>query len=128
MAIIEFLHPTEARSAFTSLAYQKFKSLPLYLEKAPVNIFPTTPEATQPVSANDIAEPNLEEDLEAEAVATLFVKNLNFSTTEDGLREVFKNAQGLKSVRIKMKKDKMVVPRDFVPLGGLSRSVVDYVS
>ncbi|CAG8486980.1 1639_t:CDS:10, partial [Paraglomus occultum] len=108
IAIIEFLHPTEARSAFTSLAYQKFKNLPLYLEKAPVNVFLTTPEATQPVSASDIAEPNLgddKEDLEAEAVATLFVKNLNFNTTEDELREVFKNAQGLKSVRIKMKKD-----------------------
>ena len=30
-------------------------------------------------------------------------------------------------MRIEVEKDEVVVPRDFVPLGGLSRSVVDYV-
>ncbi|XP_047110139.1 probable RNA-binding protein 19 [Schistocerca piceifrons] len=34
-AIIEFLEPSEARTAFMKLAYTKFKHLPLYLEWAP---------------------------------------------------------------------------------------------
>lgn len=38
-AIIEFLAPTEARSAFKKLAYSRFKNLPLYLEWAPDNTF-----------------------------------------------------------------------------------------
>lgn len=38
-ALIEFVEPTEARKAFSKLAYSKFKYLPLYLEWAPDNVF-----------------------------------------------------------------------------------------
>ena len=38
-AIVEFLEPTEAKSAFRKLAYSKFRHMPLYLEWAPVNVF-----------------------------------------------------------------------------------------
>uniref|UniRef100_A0A8C7ZC57 Probable RNA-binding protein 19 n=1 Tax=Oryzias sinensis TaxID=183150 RepID=A0A8C7ZC57_9TELE len=38
-AIIEFLEPTEAKRAFTRLAYSKFHHVPLYLEWAPVGVF-----------------------------------------------------------------------------------------
>jgi len=31
-------------------------------------------------------------------------------------------------MRIEVEKDEVVAPRDFVPLGGLSRSVVEYVN
>jgi multiple RNA-binding domain-containing protein 1 len=38
-ALIEFNERQEARDAFRKLAYKKFKSLPLYLEWAPEDIF-----------------------------------------------------------------------------------------
>lgn len=42
-AIVEFLEPTEAKTAFRKLAYSKFKHIPLYLEWAPINCFSTAP-------------------------------------------------------------------------------------
>src|SRR5690348_10749135 len=41
IAIVEFLQPSEARSAFSHLAYRRFKDTILYLEKAPVGVFST---------------------------------------------------------------------------------------
>lgn len=38
-ALIEFNERQEARDAFKKLAYRKFKTMPLYLEWAPVDIF-----------------------------------------------------------------------------------------
>lgn len=38
-AIIEFLDSSEAKKAFSKLAYTKFKNMPLYLEWAPENTF-----------------------------------------------------------------------------------------
>lgn len=46
-AIVEFLEPSEAKKAFSKLAYSKFKDLPLYLEWAPENTFKTA--ATTPM-------------------------------------------------------------------------------
>jgi multiple RNA-binding domain-containing protein 1 len=40
---VEFLEPSEAKIAFTKLAYTKFKHLPLYLEWAPSDTFITPP-------------------------------------------------------------------------------------
>lgn len=37
--IVEFLDSGEAKKAFRNLAYSRFKSLPLYLEWAPVQVF-----------------------------------------------------------------------------------------
>lgn len=38
---MEFLDSGEAKKAFRNLAYSRFKSLPLYLEWAPVQVFKT---------------------------------------------------------------------------------------
>src|SRR6266487_1784100 len=112
MAIIGFLHPTEARNAFTNLAYKRFKGNPLYLEKAPVGIFKTDESVSvpsdgpkAPLTSIDLAEATHDDEEMDIEVATLFVKNLNFSTTEPGLANVFKNTPGMKSVKIKMKND-----------------------
>lgn len=51
-AIVEFLEPTEAKSAFRKLAYSKFKHIPLYLEWAPVNVFSTAPVKTSGGAVN----------------------------------------------------------------------------
>ncbi|KAJ3207744.1 putative RNA-binding protein 19 [Dinochytrium kinnereticum] len=54
-----------------------------------------------------IAEEEEEEnDADETPVATLFVKNLNFTTTEETLREAFLDAKGLRTARISTKVDK----------------------
>lgn len=107
-AIVEFIEPSEARKAFMNLAYKKFKHLPLYLEWAPENSLspaskhtrnesdkPDKEEVTE-MESNDVEEEREEQERaeeeedeeEPEPDTTLFVKNLNFQTTDEVLRQV----------------------------------------
>ncbi|KAM3610239.1 uncharacterized protein V6R79_001148 [Siganus canaliculatus] len=112
-AIIEFLEPTEAKRAFTRLAYSKFQHVPLYLEWAPVGVFvaakpePATKEEAKEKKKKEMEEEEEEEE-EEESVpgSTLFIKNLNFSTTEEKLQETFSKCGKVKSCSISKKKDK----------------------
>uniref|UniRef100_A0A8C4H940 Probable RNA-binding protein 19 n=1 Tax=Dicentrarchus labrax TaxID=13489 RepID=A0A8C4H940_DICLA len=107
-AIIEFLEPTEAKRAFTRLAYSKFQHVPLYLEWAPVGVFV----AAKPVPVKEEKKKEEEEDEEEEEEeesapgSTLFIKNLNFSTTEEKLQETFSKCGKVTSCSISKKKDK----------------------
>ena len=114
IALIEFLEPNEAKSAFRHLAFSKFKHLPLYLEWAPMGVFRAGFVKDKKKAKEEEAEVAEEEATAAadgggEAVSaagsTLFVKNLNFSTTEDGLRRTFEAIGGLRSVTISTKPD-----------------------
>ncbi|CAN9513262.1 unnamed protein product [Ophioblennius macclurei] len=113
-AIIEFLEPTEAKRAFTRLAYSKFHHVPLYLEWAPVGVFvaekpkPVVDQEETPKEEKKEEEEDDEEEEEEESApgSTLFVKNLNFSTTEEKLQETFSKCGKLKSCTISKKKDK----------------------
>jgi multiple RNA-binding domain-containing protein 1 len=113
-AIIEFANAAQAKTAFMSLSYRKMKDSILYLEKAPKDIFkegfvanlPQLTRSDQPaakLSATDL----LEEDPEPEATntATLYVRNLNFSTTTERLTEAFKPLSGFRSAKVKTKID-----------------------
>uniref|UniRef100_A0A674GV71 Probable RNA-binding protein 19 n=1 Tax=Taeniopygia guttata TaxID=59729 RepID=A0A674GV71_TAEGU len=128
-AIVEFLEPTEAKQAFTRLAYSKFHSVPLYLEWAPMGVFlspaPQKKKAGVPgkedeaglvpgeatkdseeAAAQEEEEEDEEEEEENIPGCTLFIKNLNFATTEDTLKETFSKVGALKSCTISKKKDK----------------------
>ncbi|XP_038560090.1 probable RNA-binding protein 19 [Micropterus salmoides] len=113
-AIIEFLEPTEAKRAFTRLAYSKFQHVPLYLEWAPVGVFVAAKpesvlEKVEPVKEEKKEEEEEEDEEEEEESApgsTLFIKNLNFSTTEEKLQETFSKCGKVKSCSISRKKDK----------------------
>ncbi|XP_078410180.1 putative RNA-binding protein 19 isoform X2 [Cetorhinus maximus] len=118
-AIVEFLEPTEAKRAFTKLAYSKFQHVPLYLEWAPMDVFCSPiPEMKNPeekpsntaqgAKAKDENEADdLSEDEEERIPGcTLFVKNLNFLTTEETLMKAFGKCGSLKSCSISKKKDK----------------------
>ncbi|XP_075069988.1 putative RNA-binding protein 19 [Mixophyes fleayi] len=123
-AIVEFLEPTEAKQAFRKLAYTKFQHVPLYLEWAPINVFSSSPTVmkTEPIKDTKIEEQEKEcvetqteqksepdeEDDEEETLqgCTLFIKNLNFSTSEETLREVFSKVGAVKTCTISKKKDK----------------------
>ncbi|XP_070690343.1 probable RNA-binding protein 19 isoform X2 [Pempheris klunzingeri] len=112
-AIIEFLEPTEAKRAFTRLAYSKFHHVPLYLEWAPVGVFvaakpePEKEEAVKEGRKEEAEEEEEEEEEEESAPgSTLFIKNLNFSTTEEKLQETFSKCGKVMSCSISKKKDK----------------------
>ena len=112
VAIVEFMEPDHARSAFGSLAYRKFKDSILFLEKAPKGLF-----MSESVDLNGNAAsvgtakpsvPDLFETSGTQQVAntsTLFIRNLNFMTTTDRLREVFQPLDGFMSARVKTKQD-----------------------
>uniref|UniRef100_A0A8C2XMY4 Probable RNA-binding protein 19 n=1 Tax=Cyclopterus lumpus TaxID=8103 RepID=A0A8C2XMY4_CYCLU len=102
-AIIEFLEPTEAKRAFTRLAYSKFHHIPLYLEWAPVGVFL----AAKPEPEDAMTEEKDDEEEEESAPgSTLFIKNLNFSTTEEKLQETFSKCGKITSCTVSKKKDK----------------------
>ncbi|NXS64155.1 RBM19 protein, partial [Brachypteracias leptosomus] len=129
-AIVEFLEPTEAKQAFTKLAYSKFHSVPLYLEWAPMGVFVSPAPQKKALEASEKEDkaklvPGLffvsgeavkgleetaaqEEEEEEESIpgCTLFIKNLNFATTEDTLKETFSKVGAVKSCTISKKKDK----------------------
>ncbi|NWU19058.1 RBM19 protein, partial [Dyaphorophyia castanea] len=135
-AIVEFLEPTEAKQAFTRLAYSKFHATPLYLEWAPMGVFlspaPQKNKAdkeggaglgaahkvgvillsgeaikdSEEAAAQEDEEEEEEEEEENIPGCTLFIKNLNFATTEDTLKETFSKVGALKSCTISKKKDK----------------------
>jgi len=113
-AIIEFSNVAEAKTAFMSLSYRKMKDSILYLEKAPKDLFKegaviNVPQAISAdktglkLSATDL----LEDAPKAETTntATLYVRNLNFSTTTERLTEAFKPLSGFRSAKVKTKID-----------------------
>ncbi|GAB5591932.1 Multiple RNA-binding domain-containing protein 1 [Umbelopsis nana] len=120
IAVVEFLEPSEARSAFAALAYRRFKDTLIYLEKAPQGVFSSKydPSATLKAAADKTTEgkkavsgselvgvDNDATDLDAVEGSTLFVKNLNFSTTPETLKKAFSSIQGYRSSRINVKDD-----------------------
>ncbi|XP_078277353.1 putative RNA-binding protein 19 isoform X2 [Rhinoraja longicauda] len=111
-AIVEFFEPTEAKQAFTKLAYSKFQHVPLYLEWAPMDVF-STPVAEKKQSDKDDQDElatnendSCEEEDECIPGCTLFVKNLNFSTAEETLKKAFSKCGSLKSCSISKKKSR----------------------
>ena len=56
LAFVEFVEPHEARKAFSSLAYKKFHSVPMYLEWAPKRIFSRPPSSTKTALASIAAQ------------------------------------------------------------------------
>ena len=110
LAIVEFHQADHARSAFSSLSYSKFHGSVLFLEKAPVDLFATSKNPVSDGSEARQAKPLITDLLDKDQpvainTTTLFVRNLNFATTGDKLRETFKSLDGFISARIKMKPD-----------------------
>ena len=117
IAIVEFEQANQARSAFGSLAYRKFKDSILFLEKAPRDMFSasnaplTDSNVNIQLESTRAAKPSATELLEEDGLqqpvdtSTLFVRNLNFVTTTDRLRQIFQPLDGFLSARVKKKPD-----------------------
>ncbi|KAI9259083.1 hypothetical protein BY458DRAFT_541272 [Sporodiniella umbellata] len=113
IAVVEFFEPSEARNAFKSLAYRRYKDSLIYLEKAPSGLFKDKfvrdgdkkmeeKKEEKPKSATDFLET---EEESSDDVTSVFVKNISFSTTVDSLRNIFKGIAGYRSSRINVKPD-----------------------
>jgi multiple RNA-binding domain-containing protein 1 len=90
LALIEFLHQQDAKKAFSSLAYKSFKYVPLFLEWPPLEIFKEKFDSKKNSVPKNLSN-NIEQNLSTneEISNTIYIKNLNFSTTEDTLRKLF---------------------------------------
>ncbi|RAH79566.1 pre-rRNA processing protein Mrd1 [Aspergillus japonicus CBS 114.51] len=114
IAIVEFSRPDEAQKAFKGLAYRKLGDSILFLEKAPKDLFdpnvvPQKPSTeikavSQGFSTADTfaADEAVDDNL---PTTTLFVKNLNFSTTNQSFVDLFRPLDGFITARIKTKPD-----------------------
>ncbi|ESQ55405.1 hypothetical protein EUTSA_v10024436mg [Eutrema salsugineum] len=96
MALIIFLEAAEARAAIKGMAYKRYKDAPLYLEWAPKDILepktqPDNIENNSNVGENDVRRVNLEQQVEIDTDITesnvLYVTNLSFKTTDEGLKK-----------------------------------------
>ncbi|KAJ2996612.1 hypothetical protein NUW58_g913 [Xylaria curta] len=113
IAIVQFASASDGKRAFGKLAYRRFGSSQLFLEKAPRDIFfdsqpgpnqntNAPPAAVEKISASDLLD---EEPKQSSTDATLFVKNLNFDTNTNELADAFQHLEGFKSALVKTKKD-----------------------
>jgi len=117
IAIVQFSQPNHAKAAFGNLAYRRIGDSVLFLEKAPSDIFRGGDQLEQAVSLKDRPAQTVqnlsvsdllsrgdkpEEELET---TSLFVRNLNFSTSTSRLAETFKSLDGFVSARVKTKMD-----------------------
>jgi len=113
IALVEYAHANEAKKAFRKLAYKRFKQVPLYLEMAPLcakvetsSATSHTPLSTSQIEANenDIDEQQEDDLLEEGGSTSIYVKNLNFRTTEETLKTIFEESiDKVRSVRIPTK-------------------------
>jgi multiple RNA-binding domain-containing protein 1 len=106
-AIVEMV---DSKAAFSKLAYRRFKDAILFLEKAPRNIFKgaPVPEDEKPQGADKLSVAGLlerDDKQEAPETSSLYVGNLNFSTTTEQLAEAFKPLDGFVSARVKTKQN-----------------------
>ena len=106
MAIVEMFEDSEARTAFRSLAYRKFKHVPLYLEWAPAGCLEAAA-VTEAAKSKGLEEEEGAEngETDGETGSTLFIKNLNFNTSDDDLAAFFERCTAIRSARIARKKD-----------------------
>ena len=91
IALIEFHHPNEAKTAFRSLAYTRLYDTPLFLEWAPDGIFEGPPAPAAVSQSLSSSAPNAAMLPSAQSGGTVFVKNLSFSTSSERLRQHCEN-------------------------------------
>ncbi|CCE72830.1 Piso0_000426 [Millerozyma farinosa CBS 7064] len=125
IAIVQFRDVPSARAAFSKLAYKRFKKSILYLEKGPKDLFTreVSEEESEKLEKKDnVVEPKLTADdlMVAEGnngdainevdtyegpTVSVFVKNLNFATTNEALSNAFKSVPGFILALVKTKPD-----------------------
>ena len=89
-ALVEYSEIAHAQSAFRKLAYTKYRYTPLYLEWAPAgSLREVDTHAASTAEEEEPTEETSEDEKQVVAMATVFVKNLNFSTDDQSLKNFF---------------------------------------
>ena len=108
IAVAEFLEPSEARKAFQGLAYKRYKHVPLYVEWAPFEIFDYVKKSESSDDGDGDGDDDDDDENkkskqkaaninnndfidESEKSKILFVKGIDFATTDENLRSFFEN-------------------------------------
>lgn len=128
IAIVQYRDLTAARSAFTKLAYKRFKDGIIYLEKGPKDCFTRSAQNDESVekeepapieskpSVHDIMDTKQstesaektfsnDDDVTDGPTVSIFIKNLNFSTSSSELNDRFKKFSGFVVAQVKTKPD-----------------------
>lgn len=118
IALVEMPVVSEAKVAFRALAYKRFKGGILYLEKAPVGVLTSKTGGDKVVKQAPIKGKTIDTsanpsanlaaggaDDEAAEGATLYIKNLSFSTTDDRLAGAFHGLSDYDFARVQTKPD-----------------------
>lgn len=111
-AIVEMQNVSEAKKAFEKMSVFKFKHVPLYLEWAPVNIFKSDAviSTAYPVQVHGVDVETNETEKSSQNVSddqeetTLFVKNINFDTTDDSFKSHFSKCGPIQSAKVSRRK------------------------
>jgi multiple RNA-binding domain-containing protein 1 len=114
IAIVEYKNAAQCKNAWSALSYRRVKNTVLMLEKAPLDVFSGKPTAqaadvggqggVEKLSAADLKDAD-QAVPDTAGTATLFVRNLNFTTTSSLLTDTFKTFEGFMSARVKTKTD-----------------------
>ena len=109
IAIVEFGNEVQAASALRSFAYRNLKDSVLFLEQAPKDVFAQRQPEGNEDGIRIKKDPKKVENPGDEAAetdtSTIFVRNLNFSTTTQRLWEEFKSLNGIRSALVKTRPD-----------------------
>lgn len=113
IAVIEMGDGEDAKSAFRALSYKRIGNSVLYLEKAPQDLWKSTPEPPRAGEPSKAGQPSpqgtgptdLPKQHPGEPGSTLFVKNLSFGTTPETLASRFSSLDGYLFSRIQTKPD-----------------------
>lgn len=127
IAIVEFRDASSARAAFTKLSFRRLGKSILYLEKGPKDLFNKPADESDKIqidekgkevkaTTNDIlgsnndnennGDDNNENEVEDDGpTVSIFVKNLNFSTSSTALSDIFKPYPGFLLAVVKTKPD-----------------------
>ncbi|ORY24677.1 hypothetical protein BCR39DRAFT_317288 [Naematelia encephala] len=110
LGVVEFKNPSDAAKAFKALNYRRLGNAVLYLEKGPVGMFTTLKSSTKVEDERALLAEKMDAAPDApaetdEAGATLFLKNLNFSTTTPRLISLLSSLPGFSFARVQTKPD-----------------------
>lgn len=116
IVVIDFVESAEAKAAFKGLAYRSYHKQPLYLEWASIDLLDKKKAASKMKSLNSNSSSKFNSSVESSVdllgddnlddYSTLFVKNLNFTTSEDTIREYIQDKlrlPGLRAISIQKK-------------------------
>ena len=133
IAIVEFAEAKDAAKAFSSMAYRRFKYVPLYLEWVPEGFIdeslaksgpciPTSSFLSNFVINEDaqkviVAKEELDSAVTSTDSNTLFIKNISFATKEKSLHALLSSQSGFVQCSISMRKDDKKKPGQLLSCG-----------